>query len=449
MRVDTLVALASATLVMAATAAAQGGVAAPAGSGRPLTLGDAVRLAARNSIGPQGAQIRVAEAAARVRQQRAALLPTVSAAAVDLTRTFNTASFGLTLPGFPSNGFVPPPFRNIDLRARVVQPLIDPSAFGRVRAAQQQVTASSAEAAAVAEQAGTQAALAYVRALRAEDDLRARTQDSLLAAGLVGIARAQLQAGTGVALDVTRAEAQLAGTRAGLIAARAARDRTRLELARALNLPAGTPLLLGDSLAALGALDEPPESEEAAVRRALAARPDIRAAAARAAAARGVVGAIRAERLPALALAADDGVNGRTYGTLLNTYQYAVQLSVPLLDGFRREGRIQEQQGLAREAELQAQDLARQADTDVRAALLDLRAAREQVAATRERLRLSEQEVQQARDRFAAGVAGNADVITALLSLTIARTGVIDALTSFQAARIALARAEGAVTSLP
>ena len=50
---------------------------------------------------------------------------------------------------------------------------------------------------------------------------------------------------------------------------------------------------------------------------------------------------------------------------------------------------------------------------DVRGALLDLASAREQVDAARERQRLAEQEVQQARDRFRAGVAGNADVITA------------------------------------
>ncbi len=81
-------------------------------------------------------------------------------------------------------------------------------------------------------------------------------------------------------------------------------------------------------------------------------------------------------------------------------------------------------------------------------ALLDLASAREQVEAARERQQLAEQEVAQARERFRAGVAGNADVITASFSLNAARTGLIDALTAYQAARVSLARAEGTVISL-
>jgi outer membrane protein TolC len=126
-----------------------------------------------------------------------------------------------------------------------------------------------------------------------------------------------------------------------------------------------------------------------------------------------------------------------------------VQLSVPVFDGLRRAGRVQEQQAVAQQAEVRRRDLELQAASDVRGALLDLASTREQVAATRERLRLAEQEVTQARERFQAGVAGNADVITASLSLTGARTLVVDALTAYQNARVALARATGTVTELP
>jgi outer membrane protein TolC len=70
------------------------------------------------------------------------------------------------------------------------------------------------------------------------------------------------------------------------------------------------------------------------------------------------------------------------------------------------------------------------------------------VAAARERLSLAEQEVAQARERFQAGVASNADVITASLTLTTARTQLVDAQVNYQAARVALARAEGSITTL-
>jgi len=61
--------------------------------------------------------------------------------------------------------------------------------------------------------------------MRADADLRARQADTRLATELLSIARSQLQAGTGVGLDVTRAKAQLAATRAALITSRNARDQ--------------------------------------------------------------------------------------------------------------------------------------------------------------------------------------------------------------------------------
>ncbi|HSU97306.1 MAG TPA: TolC family protein, partial [Gemmatimonadaceae bacterium] len=340
------------------------------------------------------------------------------------------------------------PFRVLDARGSVAAPLFNFGAFARYRAAGAAVKASSAAATVASEQAGAQAALAYVQALRAEDDFRARGEDSVLAADLVSVAQAQLDAGTGIALDVTRAQAQLASTRAGLINSRAARDRTLIALARALNVPARTPLVLTDSL---GGMDTTAVTmdEAAATERALQNRPDLLQAQARIAAAQQAVSAIRAEYLPTVSLVADDGINGLSVHHMLNTYEYGLQVSVPVLDGFRRSGRIQEQQGLVREAQVEQQDIRQQAAADVSTAILDLHAAEQQVQATREQLRLAEQEVSQARERFRAGVAGNADVITALLGLTTARTAVIDAQTNFQTARVALARAQGVVTTLP
>ena len=103
---------------------------------------------------------------------------------------------------------------------------------------------------------------------------------------------------------------------------------------------------------------------------------------------------------------------------------------------------------MSREIEVRRRDLRQQVSLDVRGALLDLVSAREQVDAARERQRLSEQEVAQAQERFRAGVASNADVITASVTLNAARTGLIDALTAYQGARVSLARAEGTVSQL-
>ena len=445
-RIAPLAALVAAlSLADAASASAQ----APGAPVR-LTLGDAARSAAVHSASADIARARVDEAKARVTQARSALLPNLNGTAAQSGRSFNTATLGIPFPGnpplFDPNGQVVGPVNALDLRGHVAQTLYDQGARARVRASQSGVSAASAEALSAGEAAAAIAGVAYVRAQRADAHLKSRIADSTLSAELLTIARDLLQAGVGIALDVTRAQSQLAGFRAQLIAARNDRARSRLELLRAVGLPLDTPIEIADSLTA-PASDEIP-NEQAAVAAALSQRADVRAAEQQLNAVRQQVAAIRAERLPTVGLVADEGLIGKTAAHLLPTYTWGVQLSIPVFDGSRRAGRIEEQSALAREVEVRERDLRAQIAVEVRGALLDLSSAREQVDAVRERVRLSEQEVTQARDRFSAGVAGNADVISASLSLSAARTSLVEAEAAYQGARVALARAEGTITSL-
>jgi outer membrane protein len=431
-------------------------IAAPVqpGSAISLTLGDAARLAARQSAISRGARLRADEAASRVRQRRSDLLPTVSSYVQEAGRTFNTSTLGIDFPATPGQpplfdpeGQIEGPINTLDVRGRVQQNLLDFGALGRVRSARAQARSSTADADATAEQAANIATNAYVRAMRADADLRARQADTILATELLNIARSQLQAGTGVGLDVTRAKSQLANTRAALIASRNARDHAHLDLLRSLALPVGTAVVLRDSLST--ATDGGPIPDEPAlVAQAIRNRPDLLAEEERVRAARQGLSAIKAERLPSLGLVADDGVIGKNGAKLLNTYTWGLQVTLPIFDGFKREARVQEQQSVVKEAEIRRRDLEQQAQADVRGALIDLSGAREQLAAATERLSLAEQEVVQARDRFNAGVAGNADVVNASLALTASRTLVNDAETLYQLARVSLARATGSVTTL-
>jgi outer membrane protein len=418
-----------------------------------LSLGDAARLAAAQTAAVQSAQYRVQGAQARVVQSRAALLPQIQATPNWSSHTVNSASFGFNFPSAPGqppllnpNGEIIGPVYFWDFRGGVSQTLFDAAASQRVRAARSGVDAASADVATVAEQSATNAAVLYVRALRTDANLQARIADSTLAADLVGIARDQLAAGVGVALDVTRSLSQLANARAQLIVSRNDRDRSRLDLLRALNLDLDRPLELTDSLTSLPTSDV--ATEQVAVDVALRTRPDLRAADAQLTAAQQQLAAIRANRLPTVGVFGNDGPTGLALKHLLNTYTYGVQLSWPVFEGGRREGQTQEQEAVARDIEVRRRDLRQQVAVDVRGAMLDIASAREQVDAARERQRLAEQEVEQARDRFRAGVAGNADVITALSSLNSARTGVVDALTAYQSARVSLARAQGTVSQL-
>ena len=411
-----------------------------------LSLGDAARLAARQSGPAVAAQYRAEQIAGRAREVRAALLPQLNGTFSDGKRTFNTASFGLPLPGFDPNGVVIGPVRTIDVRGRAVANLVDPAAFGRFRSAQAAAAGATADAAVVMNQAAATAVTTYIRALRAEAQVNARAADSSLAAELLAIAQRQLNAGVGVALDVTRARAQVAGTHAQLIAARAERDRSRLELARVTGVALDGRIVLRDSLTP--ATPELPREADA-MAAALRDRADLRAAVAATETARRALRAARSERLPTLGVFGDDGATSNSYSHLLNTYTYGLQVTLPVFEGFRTSARVQQQSAALREAEARQRDVELQVVTDVRGALLDLAASREQLGAASERLALGEQEVKQSRERFRAGVAGNADVITAQLNLDAARSQYVDALAALELARVTLARAQGRLLELP
>ncbi len=88
-------------------------------------------------------------------------------------------------------------------------------------------------------------------------------------------------------------------------------------------------------------------------------------------------------------------------------------------------------------------DLSGQIDYQVRAAFLDIRTAAEQVAVARDNLDLASQALTQARDRFAAGVTDNIEVIQAQESVASGNDSLISALYSHNLAKVALARALG------
>jgi len=407
-----------------------------------LSFSDAVRRAAGEAPTVALATLRTDEADAQVQQARSALLPSLSLGGGWFNRSFSSASIGFSSASLP----IPPligPFNNYDARVTVTQTLFDWSSVMRVRAANAQADGSRAERGVTVEAAAQAAAVAYLRAARAQTVVAARQADSSIAAELVTLAEAQKAAGVSAAIDVTRARTQLVRAEGLLIVARNERDRSRIVLARTLGIDPATPLELADTLAGtLGAADLP-AGRDAVLTVALAGRPDLGAELARATAARRTGTAIRAERLPRVGVEADYGLNGMTVPSALSTRQVALEVTIPILDGFRREARLSEQDAVVRESEVRERDLRQQITADVDAALLDLRSAEAQQLIAADQLRLAEDELSQSRQRFKAGVAGNIEVIDAQSNLIRARDTDIDARFAAASARVALAGAAG------
>src|SRR2546427_2697826 len=336
-----------------------------------LSVANAVRQA--TGVSPDTAPpvveiagFRADAASARVRQARAGLLPSLSLSGSWANRNFNSKAQGISFPGVPT---VIGPFNAYDGRVRFSETLFDFSNLGRINAAKGQVTAANADRSAAVETSAQNVALAYTRAARAQAVVAARQADSVLAAELVGLAVAQEQAGVSASIDVTRAKTQLADAAGRLVVAANQPARAKIDLARALGREPSTSIALTDTLSAqLGAADVPAD-RNAAVAQAGAVRPDLAAELARGTAARTAASAISAERLPRLEVEADYGGSGVRMPDVVGTRQVAVQVTLPILDGFRREGRLAEQTAVARESEVRARDLRQQVAADVDGAL--------------------------------------------------------------------------------
>jgi outer membrane protein len=419
----------------------------------PITLGGAARMAAERGSQTAVARARSSQADARVAQRRSLLMPSLTATSQYSAKSFNSAALGIELPAggsaqmFDPRGEVLGPVRSTDFRTQVTQRLVDLPAMFNWRAATADAYAARFGVTSASEQAAERGATTYLSVVRAEARISARTADSALASELLDIARQQLTAGVGIALDVTRAEARLADARARLISTRADRDLAMLQLRHELTIAAEVPISIADSLEAPapGGQDQ---SEDDVIRGALARRADFRETQASTASASAQARAARAERLPTVSLFADQGRNGKDLDRMLGTYSYGISISVPLFDGLRASSRAAEQDAKRREAEARLAETKRQIETDVRSALVTLSSTREEVTAARASLTLAEQEVSQARELFRAGVSGSSDVINASIGLNSARDLEIDALARYQLARVALASAQGITTSL-
>jgi len=412
----------------------------------PLSLVDAVARASGTAPAVQVAVLRTREAQARRGQARAALLPALSGSAFSMQRTFNFRTLGIsfpTIPGFPTFPTIIGPVYQFDARFRGSQTLFDAASWVRLRSAKLGVGVSRAEQDGTAETAAQSAALAYVRAARAAAQVVAREADLDLARQLTGLAEDQLKAGTAAEIDVIRARIQEASARGAGLVARNQEGRAAIELARALGADPGTRFALSDTLATPLGASQAPVDADAAVALALERRPELAAERARLQRARSDRLAIHAERLPRIDVSGDWGASGVHAADAMTTRDLQLALSVPIFDGLRREDRIAEQSAVARAAEVRARDLEQQIAAEVRGAMLDLSSGVEQESVAMERLGLAQQELDQARERFTSGVAGNIEVINAQANLIRARDAVIDARTAVATGRIALARAAG------
>jgi len=307
------------------------------------------------------------------------------------------------------------------------------------------VDAARADLERVRDHVAGQVARLYLAALRAEAALATARANVTLAEALLQLARDQKAAGTGVGIEVTRAEVQLAHERQQLLIAETERRRAHLELLKALGLPLEMELQLTDALT-YTPMEMP--TVEQALRTAWRSRADYAAQQEREAAAELAYRATRWERLPSLVGFADYGTIGSSAARTVPTRTYGFVLRLPLFDGGRREARQAEAHAAWQQERARTEDLRRHIELEVRLALDGLRSAEEQVKVAESGLRLAERELEQARHRYEAGVTTSLEVTDAQTRLQRARENYLAALYAYNVACLDLALSTGTLRQL-
>jgi outer membrane protein TolC len=242
-------------------------------------------------------------------------------------------------------------------------------------------------------------------------------------------------------IDVLRAQVQLQTQQQRVLAAENDVAKQKLNLARAIGLPQGQAFTQTDTFVTTPA-NVPPV--EPALEMALNARPDYRRAVTLVRAAEESRKAAVSRKLPSVTFNADYGDIGSHPTSSHGTMTLQGTVMVPIYTGERTRAEIMESEGLLEERKAEASNLQGRIEYEIRAADLDIRSAAEQVRVARQARDLSQQQLTQAQDRFAAGVSNGLEVTQAQEAVATAEENYISSLYSLNVAEASLARAMGA-----
>jgi outer membrane protein TolC len=142
------------------------------------------------------------------------------------------------------------------------------------------------------------------------------------------------------------------------------------------------------------------------------------------------------------------GQQGLSAPSAIPAYVYQVTVDVPLFTGGRIHAEMAKAGLEIKKVEQQRDDLRNQIALEVKTSQAQLDAARHEVEVANLGVKLAQEEVSQARDRFQAGVANNIEVVSAQDSLARANDNQIAALYGYNQARADLGHAIGQIEGL-
>jgi outer membrane protein TolC len=324
-------------------------------------------------------------------------------------------------------------------------PVFDLTLWRRWQAAHQGVRASEAQETTVREQVVLLVVSQYLGGMRAGAAVRAARSRVDLAQALYDQAADLQQHGVGTGIDTLRANVQLQNEKQRLIVAETQQKIALYGLVRLLNLDPRQTVELADETSFF----ETPEFQaQQSLERALERRPEMLALASREQIARLARRGASESRLPSVKLGGGWAYQGLSAPTSIPSYQYQVTVDMPLFTSGRVRAEMTKADLELKKVAAQKQELRDQISFEVNTAIVQLEAARNEVNVANLGVKLAQEEVTQARDRFQAGVANNIEVISAQDALARASDNQIAALYRYNQSRADLAHAIGQMEAL-
>ena len=417
------------------------GLAQTAGPPLSLSLEEAIRRGLQYNMGAAGFQQSIRRAQGQRWSELANLMPNVSTSLALNEQQTDLAVYGFkfSAPGISIPSVVGP-YHYFDLRTKVTQTVANLTTLRNYRATEQTLKAmqfSAQDARDLVVLAVTSGYLAVASSGARVESVRAQV---VAAQATYQQAMDRHDAGLAARIDVTRSQVELQTQQQRLTAVETDLAKEKIQLGRAIGLAPGQQFTPTDALpyAPLTGL-----TLEQALDRASANRADLKAAQAQLQAAELVRRAAVAERYPTAEFAGDYGVIGPSPQNSHGTFTVTGSVRVPIWQGGRVRGDIEQADAAIEQRRLEYQDLRGRVDADVRQAFLDLTAAASQVAVAESSRNLAQDTLTQARDRFASGVADTIEVVQAQEAVAGAEQDYINSLLAHNLAKASLARAMG------
>ncbi len=408
-----------------------------------LTLEDAIRRGIQFNLGTIGAGNAVQQARAQRLAAVAQLLPDFVGNVRESVQQINLAAQGLRImvpiPGFHFPTVVGP-FNYFDARANFTESL-SVTGLRSWRSAIENARSAELSAKDSRELVALAVAASYMQILASAARIETAKAQITTAEAVRQQAVDRNRSGLNARIDVNRSLVELQTQQQRLTTLTNDFEKQKILLARLIGLPMAQIYALADTIPYR---ELPAPNVDEMIQRAFTTRADVRAAEAQVKSAELVRRASVGEYYPSLNVTADYGATGvNPSRDAHGTFSVSGAVVFPIFRFGRIRADIDQASAALAQRKSEFEDAKARAEQDVRLAVLDLTAASQQVRVAQSNRGLAADTMEQARDRFRAGVSDTVELVQAQESVATAEQDYITALYAFNLAQVSLARAVG------